>query len=392
MGMILDLPTDPLLRANWDAGKELVINQGGTSSGKTYAILQVLLYRLANEKATATVVGQDVPNLKRGAYRDAKNIINSSDYLRMKWGRPNESDRIFTCRDTGSIIEFLSCADEQDAKSGKRDYLFVNEANGIPFTIFDQLRLRTYKQTFIDFNPTSEFWAHLKFPMPEKDSEAAKNAKWVWIRSTHWHNKHLPQSVHDAIERLRITDPDKYLVYGEGKTGKLRSGIYQNWSVVENMPETYKWRVLGVDFGFTNDPTAIVDVRLSEGKVWVDEVSYRTEMTNEDIATTIIDGGYQRDRVICDSAEPKSIAELRVKRLHAEAAVKGADSILHGIDLLHRYTIHVTARSENIIKELQGYTWFIDKNGNQTNRPVDARNHALDALRYVALKMLERRG
>lgn len=371
--------TSIVYQANWEAQENILVNQGGTSSGKTYSIIQ-LFFTLAmmGGMQVLTVVGQDVPNLKKGAYRDAKTIYYKSPELQKWFGRPNETDRIFTCIN-GSIIEFASYQDEQDAKSGKRDYLFVNEANGIPYPIYRQLAIRTRKKIFLDYNPAARFWVH---------EELLGRPDVKLIISDHRHNPFLSQEEHDKIES--IDDPEFFKVYARGKTGKLQGLVYPSWNITEEMPTTFKKRWIGLDFGFTNDPTAMIDVRLSEGQLWVDELIYETGMLNSDIAREASSLGVNRFiEIVADSAEPKSIAELAGYGFKIEGAEKCAGSINSGIDIVKRYKLNITRRSANIRDEISKYRWKINKDGKKTNEPVDMFNHALDAIRYVALNKLQ---
>jgi phage terminase large subunit len=361
-----------------DATCKYVVNQGGTSSGKTYAIVQ-LLFILAMQQPdmVITVAGQDIPNLKKGAYRDAIHIYNTTAMLKQQFGKPNQTDRIFTCNN-GSIIEFSSFTDGQDAKSGKRDYLFVNEANGIPYEVFWQLAIRTRNRVFIDYNPTARFWVHDKL-LGKPDVQL--------IISDHRHNPFLSEELHQEIES--IADVELFNVYARGKTGKLEGLVYSSWQLCDVMPAEYKKRWIGIDFGFTNDPTAIIDVRLSEGELWVDQLRYQTKMLNSDIADVLHSYEAEQIEIVADSAEPKSIAELRNRGFKIEGAEKGADSINAGIGVVKSYRLNITRRSLDIIQELQSYCWKKDKyTGRVLNEPVDGFNHALDAIRYVALNKL----
>lgn len=371
--------TTVVYKANYESGERIVVNQGGTSSGKTYAIIQLLFtYAMAQPMQVITVVGQDIPNLKKGAYRDAKQLWATSGQLQQWFGKPNETDRLFTCRN-GSVIEFTSYSNAQDARSGKRDYLFVNEANGIPYDVYWQLENRTRKRVFIDYNPSARFWVH---------EHVIGRPGVRLIISDHRHNAFLSDDEHARIEA--INDPEYFAVYARGKTGQMQGLIYTNWVLCEAMPETFKKRWIGVDFGYTNDPTSIVDVRLSEGELWVDELCYARGMLNSDIVRVLRECGISRhDAIVADSAEPKSIAELNTAGFRVEGANKGADSIKIGIDILKRYKLNITRRSTNIRKELLAYAWQTNRlTGAPTNQPVDMFNHALDALRYVALNKL----
>lgn len=366
-----------LATLNYTSPFRVNINQGGTSSGKTYSLLQMLFAIACNEEnKIITVVGQDVPNLKKGAYRDAKRIWADDEGLREAFDKPNETDRIFKCRNTGSIIEFTSYQDEQDARSGKRDYLFVNEANGISFDIYWQLAMRTKEKIFLDYNPTCRFWAH--------DLVQDGNAV-IWY-SDHRDNKFLTKEQHELIESIK--DPELYKVYARGETGKIEGLVYSAWHMCDTFPANFAKEVVGLDFGFTNDPTAIVHIRLAEGQLWVREICYRTGMTNADISDVLRSHGLTRTRVVADSAEPKSIAELKRDGLNVVPALKGPDSIKHGIDTLKQYTINVERGSLNIKGELERYKWEVDRDGHPTNKPIDQFNHAMDALRYGATTIL----
>lgn len=372
----------PLFFANYEAKERVIINQGGTSSGKTYTLIDMLfLLAMQQPKSTITVVGQDIPNLKVGAYRDAKNIWGDSHVYQQWFCKVNETDRVFKCIN-GSLIEFKSYADEQDAKSGKRQYLFVNEANGIPYSIYWQLATRTTKKIYIDYNPSNRFWVH---------DELIGKTDVKLIISDHRHNPYLSSEMHERIES--ISDPELWRVYARGLTGKIQGLIYSNWELCEKLPLDYKKRWIGLDFGFTNDPTAILDVRLSAGELWIDELVYQSGLTNPDISKQLIANGIvSQVEIVADSAEPKSIAELQALKHRIEPAKKGADSINTGIDILKRYKLHITRRSRGLRKELLAYKWSEDRQGNKTNKPIDQFNHALDTLRYVALnKLVEQR-
>ena len=361
--------------------KRTKVNQGGTSSGKTYSIMQVLFVKAMERYGRViTVVGQDVPNLKKGAFRDAKNIRNASATLQAWFPKVNEGERIFYCIN-GSIIEFSSFKDAQDAKSGKRDILFVNEANGIPFEIFWQLYIRTKEEVFIDYNPSARFWVHEKM-LNRNDVQL--------IISDHRQNRFLTKEQHAMIEG--IEDEELWKVYARGATGSITGLVFPHYNVVDELPPREEWKmhVYCLDFGFTNDPTALVHLVLAHGELWLDELIYTTGMTNPMIAERAKALGLTRaDTIIADSAEPKSIRELNNLGLNVEACVKGADSVINGIDIMKRYVLNVTRRSGGTRKELQNYKWRVTKDGVTTNEPVDCFNHAIDAARYGALARLK---
>ena len=368
-----------LYNENCDPQARIFVNQGGTSSGKTYCIMQRLISIAVNEPATIiTVAGQDLPNLKVGAMRDTETIFSDSEWLQgfFVW---NRSD--YTIKgQNGSLIEFKSYDGEQDAKNGKRDYLFINEANGITYGIYWQLAIRTRRQIFIDYNPSARFWVHEQV----MGREGVK-----LIISDHRSNMFLTDEEHRRIEG--ISDPELWKVYARGKTGSITGLVFSHFNVVDELPPREEWKVSawGLDWGFSADPTALVHLVLAHGEIWTDEVIYRTGMTNPDIAQAMKEAGLTgRDEIVADSAEPKSIAELNRMGYFVKACKKGADSISNGIDILKRYTWNVTRRSAGLRKELLAYKWKTDRNGDMTNQPIDAFNHAIDAVRYAASETL----
>ena len=370
---------EELFRENYESDKRFLVNQGGTSSGKTYTIMQVLIvFAIMEAGCIITVVGQDFPNLRVGAFRDAKTIIRGSEWL-SAFFKVNESLHYIQGRN-GSVIEFNSYADEQDAKNGKRDYLFVNEANGVSYEIFWQLQIRTRKKVFMDYNPTSRFWAHDKI-IGRKDA--------LLIISNHRNNHFLSEEEHERIEG--IEDDELWKVYARGLTGKLEGVVFTNWDIVDELPPQGEWKMnaRGLDFGFTNDPSALERVVLAHGELWIDEELYDTGYTNPMLAKAMKEAGVRRnDVVIADCAEPKSIAEIKAEGIYIVPSVKGGDSINVGIDILKRYKIHITRRSKGLIENMQAYKWKKDRDGKRTNSPIDAYNHGIDAVRYVALSKL----
>jgi phage terminase large subunit len=371
--------TSIIFERNYNSTAEVIVNQGGTSSGKTYSILQVLCLKAINEPdQVISVVGQDVPNLKSGALRDMQTIVASSPDIQSWIKGYNASDRIFTFHN-GSIMEFKSYHDSQDAKSGKRDYFFLNEANGVSYEIYSELAMRTKKQVIVDYNPNARFWVH--------DKLIGKEGVELII-SDHRHNPFLSDNIRKKIEGLRSEDEELWRVYARGMTGKIEGLIYRNWGTIATIPTDAELLGAGLDFGFTNDPTACVMVYRYNGELIIDELLYHKGYTNQDIAQFLTQSGIDRNvSIVADSAEPKSIEEIRRMGFRIEGAQKGKDSILNGIDILKRFRLNVTSRSVNLLKELNAYKWK-EKDGNPLNVPIDAFNHGMDALRYFALNKL----
>jgi len=390
--MIQKIETSPVFEWTANATDPIVIHSGGTNSGKTHSILQYLLALCVKLPGiVATVVGQDIPNLKKGAYRDAKHILNDTDAFNQNLSSHNKSEREFRFKNS-SVMEFNSYDDAQDAKSGKRDHLFLNEANGIKKSIFDELEVRTTQQTFIDFNPTARFWAH--------DMQGRDDVKW--FDSTYLNNPFLEPSIRKKIEAYEPTPENiknktanewRWMVYGLGKVGRLEGLVFRDFEVSTDWPEKYKWRVFGLDFGFTNSPTALVEIRYAHGNLYWKQHMYQTGLTNPDISEELTRLGFSDDElIVADSAEPKSIEELKRKNWYIEAAVKGKDSVNQGIDAIKRYPIIVDAGSKDLIEEFSSYQWKEDKDGKSTNKPIDSFNHGIDAGRYgLSTRILNQR-
>lgn len=376
--MSLEIKKSALWEANRKAMTEAkyICNQGGTASGKTFAIMDLLMFICCTEKnKTITVTAPNWPCLQRGAVRDAQTIWNSDDMYKKMLSEPTQNG--MKCSTTGSIIEFGVFYNTMVARGAKRDYLFINEANAFDYSVAWELFARTRKNVFLDWNPNARCWIHEKF-------ESDENAKWIY--STHKANHWLPQSMHDEIESLREKDPERYLVYGLGCVGRTEGCVYENWSQVSELPDECKWVAFGLDFGFTQDPTTLIEVRYSDGQLWVKEHIYNTGMTNQDIADKIKELGFKGEFIICDSAEKKSIEELRrFGIMNARAAVKGPGSINAGIDIVKSMKLNVHRDSNNIKSELLNYKWDTDTLGHFSNKPIDKFNHALDALRYCVM-------
>ena len=376
--MLSNLHTSVVFDWNYECEAPVVINQGGTSSGKTYSILQVLIVRAINESGIViTVVGQDIPNLKVGALRDAETIFNSTIPFRERLVSYNKTDRVFVFGN-GSIIEFKSYADEQDAKSGKRDYLFINEANGVDYAIYTQLALRTKRQVFIDYNPSAEFWVH--------ENLIHTPGVQLFI-SNYTDNPFVDDAIKSKIEALKFTDPDLWKVYGQGLTGKIEGLVFRNYDIVAGIPPEAQLIANGLDFGFTNDVTACVQVFKQDGELWIHEVLYQNGLTNPEIAQSLRGFITSSQEVIADSSEPKSIKEIQNEGFSVTGAEKGPDSVKLSINILKRYKLNITNESVGLKKELKTYKWKV-KDGKPLNEPVDFNNHSIDALRYVALNKL----
>lgn len=374
--------TSKLYHFTLNSQDDVIVHQGGSSSGKTYSILQVLFTHLVQQpNIVITVVGESIPNLKAGALRDALDIYNNSSILRSFISDYNRTDRIFTASN-GSVMEFKSYETPQGAKSGKRDYLFVNEAQGITVDVFNELHMRTRKQTYIDYNPNAEFWVH--------EQVIGQKGTKLFI-SDHRHNPFVAQKIRDKIEALRFKDMELFKVYARGMTGKIEGLVFRNFDIVDDIPLGAELIGGGMDFGFTNDPTAFIKAYRFNGEIYLKELIYETGLTNTDIARKLQSFGITRQQtIVADSAEPKSIEDLNRAGYSVQAAQKGADSIVNSIDTLKQFKINITRDSTNLIKEFRSYKWQVDSSGKTINKPVDFNNHGIDAVRYIALNLINK--
>lgn len=346
------------------------IVQGSSSASKTYSILQKLILQAQNSKEhkLVSIVTDTHPNVSKGAHRDFENILNDAG---IKYTGRNTPLEITV---NNWLFEFFGLDDETKARGGRRDILFINEANRVKFEAARQLIMRTRETVYLDYNPDAEFWAHEKY-IGKKDTD--------FVIVTYKDNEACPKAAIDEIESYMETDPEWYKVYGLGLIGNLYKGkIFPEWEQIESFPEIDGYWY-GLDFGFSNDPTAIVKTIKFNDRIYLDEICYQVELRNSEIAKLLFESGYSGQPVICDSAEPKSIVELQLMGINAMPADKRPGSINAGIDFLKRHKVLVTQRSENLIKENRHYKWKQDKDGKFINQPKDLFNHAIDATRYA---------
>ena len=352
---------------------KIQIHQGGTRSGKTYSIITALIELCQkNSGLVITICRKTFPALRATAMRDFFEILNNEDVYNPDLH--NKSDATYQL--WGNMVEFISIDQPQKVRGRKRDVLFINEANEINLEDWRQLLLRTTGRVLLDYNPSDEFHWIYEEVIPREDAE--------FFRTTYKDNPFLPESVVLEIERFKTADENFWKVYGLGERGTSQATIFTHWKEINQIPNEYKLLTTGVDFGYTNDPTAIVRVYTDGHGFAVDELCYATRLTNSDISKVLRDNQVNRsDVVICDSAEPKSIDEIHAHGFNTHGARKGKDSVKNGIQFLHSRPLLVTARSVNLIRELRNYKWKEDKNGKQLNEPVDKFNHAIDAMRYA---------
>jgi phage terminase large subunit len=359
--------------------------QGGSSASKTYSILAVEIdYCTKNPYTETSVVAESIPHLKRGAMRDFMKIMTVTG--RFNAARWNATDFRYKFAN-GSYIEFFSADDDSKLRGARRDRLYMNEANNLSFHAYTELAARTKQSVILDWNPVNGFWFHSEL-MHDEDVD--------FLILTYKDNEACPKSARDFIEKARLKAETSeywanwYKVYGLGQVGTLQGAIYEDFEVVEGIDVSRaKFVALGLDWGFSNDPTALVAIYRQGDCLLIQELLYATGLTNQDIADKLRSLGITRAwEIVADSAEPKSIEEIYRLGFNIKPAEKGPDSVRNGIDILKRYKLQVTKDSTNLIKELRSYTWATDKEGKNTGVPIDSFNHACDAMRYVALNKL----
>jgi len=367
--------------------KRIRIVQGGTSSSKTFSIIPLLIdYAYKNPNSEISVVAETIPQIRRGALKDFLKIMDWIGFYND--AQFNKSTLKYTFKNK-SYIEFFSADQPNKLRGARRDVLFINEANNVNFEAYHQLAIRTKNFIYLDFNPSSEFWVHTELSN-DKDSDL--------IILTYKDNEALDEALVKEIEKAKEkAETSSYWanwwkVYGLGQIGSLEGVVFDNWKQVNSIPNDAKLLGYSMDFGFTNDPTTLMAIYKMDNELYIDELLYRTNMTNNDIGNFMKSINIVRPYdIVADSAEPKSIEELRRQGFNIQPASKGADSIKIGIDILKRYQMNITKQSTNTIKELRAYQWEKDRDGKLTGKPIDHSNHAIDAIRYFALNKLNNR-
>lgn len=351
--------------------------QGGTSSSKTISILLYLIAMAqSDEKPTLTsIIAESIPHLKRGAMRDFKNILKEHNYWNDNlW---SISDKTYTF-ETGSQIEFFSADDATKLRGGRRDRCFMNECNNMTLEAFDEVEVRTKEFIFLDWNPTNEFWFYTDVLHKREDVEH--------IILNYKDNEALSEEIIKSIE-ARKERKNWWQVYGLGLLGELDNKIYKDWQTIDEIPHEAKLIRRGLDFGYTNDPTAIVDIYSYNGGYILDEKCYQKGLSNKQIADMLLT--FDNILTIADSSEPKSIDEIKSYGVNIIGAKKGAGSINQGIQYIQDQRISITKNSLNLIKEYRNYLWKTDRDGKVLNVPEDVFDHILDATRYGFDGMIE---
>lgn len=380
--MKVEAKTTPVFWANkkaFDSGLYRVIaNQGSTRSSKTYSLSQLMIDIASGginsktgqryEKTEISVVSPSLPHLKKGARKDILkiledlNIFQEDDF--------NRTDQIYKFPATGSYIEFFGADDSKKVRGPGRKVLYVNEANLLSRDTYIQLALRTTGSIFIDFNPADEFsWVY----------EVSDRPGNKLIVSNYTNNRaNLSKEQVEEIESLKDADENLWKVFGLGLRGTSSETIYTHWKMVDELPGRGE-RIYGQDFGY-NVASALVDIELYEGGVYVDELLYETKLTTGDLIERYKGLNVDQNReAYCDAAEPKTIEELNRAGYSAKPADK---DVTEGIRKVKSLPLYITKRSANLIKEIKSYKWKTDRDGKVLDEPVKFNDHAMDAMRY----------
>ena len=373
-----------IFERNYDSKSKIVVNRGGPRSSKTWSLNQLCALWLISGnygggqycyEGVWTTVRKYRTNLDGTVVRDFEDILKAEGWYNLV--NHNKTKKQY--RIGKRLVEFIGADDEQKLRGAKRNILYCNEANELEYKQeFFQLLMRTENKIFIDFNPDDEqVWINQEIEIKRSNEVGDVEV----IVSNYKNNSFLPKSLIKEIEYLKQTDKEFWKIYGLGEYGNISGLIYENVKYVNSMPDA-KLVAYGLDFGYSLDPAACLAVYKRDKDLYLKEIVYEKGLTNQDLAERL-KPIVNRDEVICDSAEPKSIEELYRLGINAKPAVKGRDSILNGIDILKRYNINVV-NSSNLKREFRTYKWATDKNGNSLQKPIGL-DHLMDALRYVAL-------
>ena len=359
--------------------EKIIVQQGGTRSGKTYNILLFLIfeYCLKNTGKTITISRKTFPSVRATVMRDFIAILKQYNLYTEE--QHNKSSSEYNLND--NLVEFISVDQPQKIRGRKRDFLFINEANELDYEDWQQLIFRTTEKIILDYNPSDEYhWIYDRV-LNRDDVE--------FYKTTYLDNPFLNQGIIKEIERLKETDEQYWQIYGLGEKGISKATIF-NYIEVPHIPHDAELVSYGADAGYTNDPSALVSVYKKNHNIYIKEHLYRTMMTTRDISDVLKQEVVNRSPIYFDAAEPRLIDELRRMGHNIQPSLKGRDSINAGIDLLKRFKLHITSDSNNAIQEFRNYKWQEDRSGKLTNKPVDKNNHIIDAVRYATYSIMSR--
>ena len=362
-----------------NSNKKIVVEQGGTRSGKTYNILLFIIFHYCthNKNKIVTICRKTFPSLRATVLRDFLQILNHFEIYRDEFHNKSSSEyHLF-----GNLVEFTSLDQSQKIRGRKRDLLFINEGNELYWEDWQQLIFRTQERIILDFNPSDEYhWIY---------DNVITREDCAFYKTTYLDNPFLEDVIKEEIERLKETDDQYWQIYGLGERASSINTIF-NYIEVKQIPDEAKLISYGMDFGYSNDPTTLVSVYVMEHSLFIKEHLYRTQMTTYDINIFLKEQNLLSNPIYADSAEPRLIAELRRMGHNIFPSLKGKDSVNAGIDLLKRYKLHITSDSNNAIQEFRNYKWKEDRSGKLINVPEDKNNHIIDPTRYATYSLLSR--
>lgn len=356
--------------------------QGGSSAGKTIAILILLIDRCIKEPGLeVSVVSESIPHLRRGALRDFLKIMKETGrYIGQNYNKTLLRYEF----SNGSYMEFFSADVEEKLRGGRRQVLYINECNSIQYESYLQLAIRTSNEIYLDYNPSTKFWVNSEV-IGQKDTD--------FIILTYKDNEGLPDEVVGMLEsnRERALTSSYWenwcKVYLDGETGNIEGTIFTDFEVIDKIPEEARLLGYGLDFGFSQDPAALIALYKYNDDIIADELIYETGLLNSELANRMKQ--YEvKGEIYADSAEPKSISELKRFGFQVKPVEKGRDSINYGIQIIQQKHILVTRRSKNLLDEFSKYSWKKNRDGGYDTTPIDSNNHACDALRYISTMKL----
>ena len=373
----LKIKTNVVYQHLVNSNKKIIIEQGGTRSGKTYNIILWIIFEYCarNNDKVVTICRKSFPSLRATVLRDFMSILQSNNLYSEKYHNKSNSEYYLF----GNLVEFISLDQPQKIRGRKRDLLFINEGNELFFEDWQQLVFRTQERIVLDFNPSDEYhWIYDKVIVRE-DCD--------FFKTTYLDNPFVEDSIIQEIERLRDTDEQYWQIYGLGERAASRSTVFKYYEV-NTIPQEAELIAYGMDFGYTNDPTTFVSVYTQGLNLYIKEHLYKTQMTTQDINVFLKEEQLLNKPIYADSAEPRLINELRKMGHNIAPSIKGRDSVNAGIDLLKRYKINVLSSSTNAISEFRNYKWREDKAGMLINTPEDKHNHIIDSCRYATYSIL----
>ena len=368
-----------------NSDKRIIVHQGGSRSGKTYAICQYLIYLLTTreKRLVITIARKTLPALKGSVFRDFMEIADKVGIT--YFAEINKAEMTFKYKN--HLVEFISLDNEMKVRGRKRTHCFLNEANEFFLEDFNQLSLRTTEKMILDFDPSDVIhWIY---------SDICTRDDCDTYITTFEDNAFLDPEIKKEILRMKVRDADRWRVYGLGERATFKEGqIFDNWKWIdynEFVDKNSSEIVYGLDWGYSNDPTGIVEVRRKNDRLYVHELLYKKGLTNQDIYNEIKNLGLEEELFICDSAEPKSLEDMKRLGLYCKPSTKGSGSVMNGIQIIKEYDVFASKQSKNLLQEYQYYIWESNKDGQTINKiKQNGMDHLMDAFRYAVTTGLAR--